>query len=308
MQSFTFWTALAGAAVILVMLQTMSLFFLHAHPDSTACRRFQSRTRDWWYVLGAIALCHCLGPGTLIFCFALASFMALREVLSVTPFKPSDATPLFIAFFIAAPAQYILLSLGTYGLVSIFIPVYIFFALTALAVFAKDKTEFLARNARIQWALMVTVYGVSFVPALLTLAPAAQPPDGMMLFFFLFVGQLSEAIQFLASRAIGKAPFTDPLPKVTPQGATLAIASSFAIGAAICLPTPFTWWQAGLSAMAISISGLCGTLAMTAAKESLGIKLWRPASEAHGGMTERIDAICFSAPIFFHIAKQFFPG
>lgn len=308
MKPFTFWAGLAGAAVLLGLLQTMSHFALRRQPDSAAWLRFHSRARDWWYVLGAIALCYSIGPGALILGFALASFMALREVLSATPVKPSDANPLFVAFFIAAPGQYILLSLRAYGLVSIFIPVYIFFALTALAVFAKDKTDFLARNARIQWALMVTVYGVSFAPALLTLAPEGKNPDGMMLFFFLFVGQLSETIQFLASRAIGKTPFTDKLPTVTPQGVGVAIASSFIIGAAICVATPFAWWQAGLSAMAISISGLCGTLAMTAAKESLGIKRWRPASEARGGMTERIDAICFSAPIFFHIAKQFFPG
>jgi phosphatidate cytidylyltransferase len=308
MKPLTFWTGLALAAAILAVLQAVCHVALRRHESSESWARFSARAHDWWYVLGALAICYSIGPGALIFAFALASFMALREVVSATPVKPSDANPLFVAFFIAAPGQYILLALRAYGLFSIFIPVYIFFALTALAVFAKDKTDFLARNARIQWALMVTVYGVSFAPALLTLAPAGQAPDGMMLFFFLFVGQLSETVQFFASRAFKQAPLTERLPDLTAGGAAAAVLASFAIGAALCAATPFAWWQAGLAAMAISVAGLCGSLAMSAAKESLGVKRWRPSSEARGGMAERIDAICFSAPIFFHIAKSFYPS
>lgn len=308
MKPLTFWSGLALAAAILAILQTLCHFALRRDGSSESWARFSARAHDWWYVLGAMAVCYSIGPGALIFAFALASFMALREVVSATPVKPSDANPLFVAFFIAAPGQYILLALRAYGLFSIFIPVYVFFALTALAVFAKDKTDFLARNARIQWALMVTVYGVSFAPALLTLAPAGQAPDGMMLFFFLFVGQLSETIQFLASRAFKQVPLTERLPDLTSGGAIAAVLASFAIGAALCAATPFSWWQAGLAATAISVAGLCGSLAMSAAKESLGVKRWRPSSEARGGMAERIDAICFSAPIFFHIAKSFYPS
>ena len=308
MKPFTFWAGLAAATFILALMQITSFICLRKEPNSPSWSVFHHRVRDWWSVLGAIAFCYALGPGALIFAFFLSSFMALREVLSVTPVKPSDAHPLFVAFFIAVPGQYLLLAFRAYGLFSIYIPVYIFFALTALAVFAKDKTDFLARNARIQWALMVTVYGVSFAPALLTLAPEGQSPDGMMLFFYLFVSQLSESLQFLGSKIFGRAPLTERLPNVTAEGVVIAAALSFGLGASMCAVTPFSWWQAGLAGSVISMTGMCGVLAMASAKESLGIKRWRPASEAQGGMTERIDALCFSAPIFFHIAKMFFPG
>jgi phosphatidate cytidylyltransferase len=308
MKPLTFWTGMAIAAIILANFHFASSLFLRRDPLSTAWAKFNARSKDWWLVLLAIAFCYAVGPGTLIFAFALASFMALREVLSATPVKPSDANPLFVAFFIAAPGQYLLLAFRAYGLFSIFIPVYVFFALTAMAVFASDKADFLARNARIQWALMVTVYGSSFAPALLTLHMPDRAPDGMMFFFFLFVGQMSEAAQFIASRLMGKTLITERLKTITREGVGASVVFSFAIGAAISAATPFAWWQAGLAAMAISVAGLCGILAMAAAKESLGIKLWRPASEAGGGMAERMDAICFSAPIFFHIAKSFYPG
>lgn len=310
MKPITFWGGLAIASLILALLQTASTIALRRDPSSLSWNQFHWRATDWWYVLSAIAICYAIGPGALIFAFALASFMALREVISATPVKPSDANPLFVAFFIAVPGQYLLLAFRAYGLLSIFIPVYVFFALTALAVFAKDpdKTDFLARNSRIQWALMVTVYGASFAPALLTLAPAGGAPDGMMLFFFLFVGQLSETIHFLASRAYGKISLSERLNDVTVEGAATATLGAFVMGALISTTTPFSWWQAGLCGMAISVAGLCGKLSLSAAKESLGIKRWRPTSEARGGMMERLDAISFSAPIFFHIAKSFFPG
>lgn len=308
MKPLTFWGGLAVAAIILAIMQATSAIALRRHPDSRPWTQFHARAHDWWYILGAIGFCYAIGPGALIFAFALASFMALREVISVTPVKPSDANPLFVAFFVAVPGQYLLLAFRAYGLFSIFIPVYIFFALTALAAFAKDKGDFLARNARIQWALMVAVYGASFAPALLTLAPSGSPSDGMMLFFFLFVGQLSETVHFLASRAFGKRALSERLENLTAEGALCALAASFALAAAVSPATPFAWWQAGLFGMVISVAGLCGTLALSAAKESLGIRRWRPTSEARGGMMERLDAICFSAPIFFHIAKSFFPG
>lgn len=310
MNPLTFWTGLALASAILVVLQAISWLALRRTPDSSGWSRFHARASDWWYVLLAIAASYALGAGALIFIFALASFMAFREIVSATPVAPSDANPLLLAFFVAVPGQYILLSFRAYGLFSIFIPVYVFFALTALAVFAKDtdKANFLARNARIQWALMVTVYGVSFAPALLTLAPAGRPSDGMMLFFLLFVGQLSETIHFLASRSFGKRSISSRIEDATLEGALTAAGASFLLGWAICAATPFAWWQAGLMGVAISVSGLCGRLALVAAKESLGIKRWRPTSEARGGMVERLDAISFSAPIFFHLAKTFYPG
>lgn len=310
MKPLTFWGGLALAAILLAAIQAGSSLALGraAQGPMPAWEKFHARAIDWWYVLGAIALCYAIGPGALIAAFALASFMALREVVTATPVKPSDANPLFVAFFIAVPGQYLLLAFRAYGLFSIFIPVYIFFALTALSAMAKDKQDFLARNARIQWALMVSVYGVSFAPALLTLAPPGQAPDGMMLFFFLFVGQMAETIQFFATRLYGRRVVFDKRRDITSEGMSTAIAASFALGASLSSATPFSWWQAGLAAMAIAGSALFGTLALTAAKESLGIKRWRPSAEARGGMMERIDAICFSAPIFFHIAKSFYPG
>jgi hypothetical protein len=56
----------------------------------------------------------------------------------------------------------------------VFIPVYVFLAIPVVSALADDPQRFLERNAKLQWGIMVCVYGVSHVPALLLL----QFPNG----------------------------------------------------------------------------------------------------------------------------------
>ena len=42
---------------------------------------------------------------------------------------------------------------------------------------------------------------------------------------------------------------------------------------------------------------------MSAIKRDRGVKDWGQFIQGHGGMLDRIDSICFSAPIFFHILR-----
>ena len=67
-----------------------------------------------------------IGPNALLVVFALASFLALREFVSLTPIKPSDHWALVVAFYLVIPAQYILLAFGRANLFAVFIPVYVF--------------------------------------------------------------------------------------------------------------------------------------------------------------------------------------
>jgi phosphatidate cytidylyltransferase len=38
---------------------------------------------------------------------------------------------------------------------------------------------------------------------------------------------------------------------------------------------------------------------MSAVKRDLGVKDWGHLIEGHGGMLDRVDSVCFAAPIFF---------
>jgi len=49
--------------------------------------------------------------------------------------------------------------------------------------------------------------------------------------------------------------------------------------------------------------GFLGGLVMSAIKRDRGVKDWGEMIEGHGGMLDRLDSVCFSAPIFFHIVR-----
>jgi phosphatidate cytidylyltransferase len=59
-------------------------------------------------------------------------------------------------------------------------------------------------------------------------------------------------------------------------------------------------------AMAIVLSGFCGGLVLSAVKRSLGAKDWGAMIEGHGGALDRMDSVCFAAPVFFHLTNYFF--
>jgi phosphatidate cytidylyltransferase len=52
--------------------------------------------------------------------------------------------------------------------------------------------------------------------------------------------------------------------------------------------------------------GFAGGLTMSAIKRDRGVKDFGNMIEGHGGVLDRIDSICFAAPVFFHLTRNFF--
>ena len=44
---------------------------------------------------------------------------------------------------------------------------------------------------------------------------------------------------------------------------------------------------------------------MSAIKRDRGIKDWGHMIEGHGGVLDRLDSVCFAAPVFFHLTRYF---
>jgi phosphatidate cytidylyltransferase len=58
--------------------------------------------------------------------------------------------------------------------------------------------------------------------------------------------------------------------------------------------------------LVICFMGFAGGLVMSAIKRDRGIKDFGSMIEGHGGVLDRIDSICFAAPVFFHLTRYFF--
>ena len=58
--------------------------------------------------------------------------------------------------------------------------------------------------------------------------------------------------------------------------------------------------------LVIAVMGFAGGMTMSAIKRDRGVKDYGTLVEGHGGVLDRIDSICFAAPVFFHLTRYFF--
>ena len=264
-----------------------------------------ARIKAWWLMTAAIGLALLAGKGGVIALFAFASFVALREYATIAPTRHGDHRALVVGFFVVLPLQYYLMWIEWYGLYSIFIPVYAFLILPILAALSGDARDYLARTASIQWGLMITVFCISHVPALLMLdIPGYDGRNGFLLVFLILVVQSSDVLQYVWGKLLGKRKIAPELsPSKTVEGFLGGAASATALGAALWWITPFTPATAALMSAVIVLMGFLGGLVMSAIKRDRGVKDWGALIEGHGGVLDRLDSVCFSAPIFFHLVR-----
>jgi phosphatidate cytidylyltransferase len=277
-------------------------------PGSTAIANLNARIRAWWMMIAAGGAALLAGRVAMILLFALISFLALREFVTQAPVRRADHWALFLCFFVALPGQYYLIFIDWYGLFSIWIPVYGFLVIAVAAALFSDTERFLDRTAATQWGLMLCVYCVSHIPALLTLPiPGYRGRTPLLVVFVVLIAQVSDIFQYLWGKLLGRHKVAPKLsPSKTLEGLVGGVLTATALGALLWRITPFNLWQAGLMALMIAVLGFLGGLVMSAIKRDRGIKDWSHLIGGHGGMLDRIDSLCFSAPVFFHLTRYFF--
>jgi phosphatidate cytidylyltransferase len=268
----------------------------------------EARIRAWWVMVTVFAVAILGGRTTALVLFAVISFLALREFITLTPTRRGDHRTLFYTFFAAVPLQYYLLAIDWYGLFSILIPVYGFLFVPTRSVLSGETDDFLARIATIQWGLMVCVYCVSHAPALLLLdIPGYEGQNAKLLLYLVLVVQLSDVLQYVWGKLVGRhavAPTVSP--SKTIEGLVGGVASATLVGALLWPMTPFSPWQAAGMSLVITLMGFAGGLTMSAIKRDRGVKDFGAIIAGHGGMLDRLDSVCFAAPIFFHLTRYFF--
>ena len=301
----------AGLAVVLAVATaigwTLKRFLAEGAPHPTI-DNLNARINAWWVMVVVIGLGAALGRTALVVLFALVSFFALREFLTLAPTRRGDHLALSFAFFFVLPVQYYLVAIEWYGLFAIFVPVYVFLALPILAALRSDITRFLERTAVVQWGVMISVYCISHVPALLMLQiPRYEGRSLLLVLFLLAVVQASDVLQYVCGKLFGRRKVAPQLsPSKTLAGLVGGAASAIALGAALGRLTPFgVVGAAGIAAVIVAM-GFLGGLVMSAIKRDLGVKDWGAMIEGHGGMLDRLDSVCFAAPVFFHLTRYFY--
>jgi phosphatidate cytidylyltransferase len=299
---------LAGIVALLVLSSTIGLVLEHrvqGEDGRGVVANLNARVRAWWVMTAVFAAALATGGIGSVILFGLTSFIALREFITLTPTRRADHRTLFWAFFVFVPVQYWLVATRWYGLFVIFIPVYAFLFVPVRSVLAGDTEDFLARTAKIQWGLMVAVYCVSHAPALLMLdIPGYAGENAKLLLYLIVVVQLSDVLQYVFGKTLGRRKI---VPKVSPnktwEGTVGGIAAATLLGSLLWWATPFSPWAAAGIALTVNLAGFAGGLCMSAIKRDRGIKDFGSLIQGHGGVLDRIDSLCFAAPLFFHLVR-----
>src|SRR5690606_6649381 len=173
--------------------------------DNDTVTNLNARVKAWWVMVGLLAVAFILGDTATLILFGLCSLFALRKFITLTPTSGRDYCLLFACFYIVVPGQYLLIGADQYGTFAIFIPVYAFLLLPAIAAMTGDTNNFLERSSKIQWGVMITVYCISYAPALLLLnIEGYEGLSALLLFYLLFVVQLSDVMQYVFGKLFGK--------------------------------------------------------------------------------------------------------
>ena len=272
--------------------------------------RFRRDLRAVWGGAILFWLAWVSGPLGATLLFGVISFLALREYITLVNTRRSDHRGLILAFFVVLPLQYLQVGLRSFDLFSVFIPVYVFLAIPVVSALAGDPERFLERNAKIQWGIMVCVYGLSHAPALLLLDfPRYGGRGAFLVFFLVFTVAAAQIAQEAASRWFRRRPLARQISRSFSLRAWLIGCSLAAfIGAALYWITPFQAGQAFMMALIASVAGTLGEFVMKALKRDAGVRYWGNRSSLTGavGLLDRVAPLCFAAPVFFHSVRWYF--
>ncbi len=242
--------------------------------------------------------------------FALISFFALREFITLMHTRRGDHRALLAAFFLVLPLQYVIVGARAFDLFTVFIPVYAFIALPILGALGNDPTRFLERTAKIQWGTMVCVYGMSHAPALLLLDFKGYEGRGAFLVLYLVViVACAQIAQEAASHRLRRRPVARAISRSFSWRAWLVGAATAGIvSLLVSWATPFKPLQALAIGFVASGCGTLGELVMKALKRDAGVRHWGGRTTVTGavGLLDRVAPLCFAAPVFFHSVRWYF--
>ena len=302
--------AFAGVLGLLVISTIIGLLLKAAikKPEAQATiSNLNARIGAWWIMTLIFALTLVISPIGSFVLFGAMSFLALREYVTLLPTRRADHRTLFWTFFIFTPLQYFLIGIHWYGMFAILIPVYAFLFVPTRLALAGDTESFLERAATIQWGLMICVYCLSYAPALLMLKIPGYGPDAKLLLYLVLVDQLSDVLQYVWGKMLGRhkiAPVVSP--NKTWEGFVGGVVTATLIGTALWWMTPFRPAVAAAVSLTIALMGFAGGLTMSAIKRDRGVKDYGTLIKGHGGILDRMDSMCFAAPIFFHLVRYFY--
>lgn len=266
------------------------------------------RMRSWWLICLVIVGALLAGWQAFTLVFAMVSFIALREFLTLAPTRREDRV-VVLMIYASVLISYWSIWIDVYPYFLVIVPIYVFLG-TAVAMTLIGRTDgFLATIGIMQWGVIVCVYNLGHVAFLMRTpveeAPQAGPAG--LVFFLIFITQFNDVAQYVWGKALGRHRIS---PTVSPGktwegalGGAATTAAAFILLAPYFTPLPF--WPSVLVGAVLPVLGFFGDITMSAIKRDLGVKDTSRLLPGHGGALDRLDSLMFTAPWYFHMLAIF---
>jgi phosphatidate cytidylyltransferase len=295
------------AILVLLVKASITVILLRRLRPANNYSELSARVWSWWIMAGIFLAVLMTGDRAALAFLSFLSFWALKEYLTLLKTRPADHRGLLLSFF-ALPVQYYWIAIGWYGMFIIFIPIYVALCLPIILLLARETKGYVASATQIQWGLMTFVFGLSHLGFLLVLPPVdGSPGNGRtMLLFLVFVVEMSDVLQYCWGKIIGRRLIMPSVsPKKTWEGLIGGMTCAVGIGILCKSLTPFSVIETAGVSLLITLAGFFGGAVMSAVKRDMGVKDFGHLIPGHGGMADRLDSLCYAAPIFFHYVRYF---
>jgi len=265
-------------------------------------QELKERINSWWIIIGFFTAGAMLNTAAAMFFFAFLSYLALKEYFTLIPSRQTDRRVMFYAYLSIIP-QYYFAGIGWYGMFIIWIPVFLFLLLPFRQVLTGETKGFLENTSRVQWGLMMFVFGLSHLAYMITLPSVEGESVGgtELVLYLVLLTELNDILQYLWGKSIGKRKI---IPKVSPnktvEGFVGAFVSIGILAVLFSFLTPFGWLQALVAGMIISGGGFIGDVVISMIKRDIGVKDSGNMLPGHGGILDRVDSLIYTTPLFFH--------
>jgi phosphatidate cytidylyltransferase len=296
----------------LAILITSSLVIelMARYRPSPLIPELRTRIRSWWIMAGLFVLAVAFHRNLSIAFFALLSYLALKEFYTLVHLRLADRRAILLAY-LAVPVQYWWVYIGWADMFTVFIPVFMFLIIPFRLAVAGDTQRFMTSMGKLHWGLMAFVYGISHLAYLLVLPPLPYlefaAGNQALLFYVVFLAEFNDVLQFVFGKTLGKRKLAPSIsPNKTWEGLLGGWIGTAILAVLLRFLTPMDALHALGAGVLIGVLGPVGGLVISAIKRDVGVKDSGTLIPGHGGILDRVDSLCFSAPVFFHYIAFFY--
>lgn len=297
----------AGVLAVLTLGAAVSILLPRLKPAGDY-RNLRQRTASWWVMAALLIGTLLAGWIATTLLFAVISFLALREFLSLAPMSQEDR-PLILVAYLTIPLSYGFVLANRYGIYLVFVPVYVFVAVPFLMACIGQTRGYLTRSAVFHFGVVTCVYALGYIPLLMRVPTSDAPQAGPagLVFLLLLATEANDVLQYCCGKLFGRRKI---IPKVSPNKTWEGFLGGWVLTAILILAagpwlTPLRGLGLWVIAITLPVAGFAGDVTMSAVKRDIGVKDTSHFIPGHGGVLDRLDSLIFTTPLYFHLLAFF---